>query len=107
MNIESFGIFKTDLYMNARTHIRTYSPRIVLFNMCNALFSCNCTLTGQVFICGHMLMAMYSFVPFREAKFCGVPPCVSDQFGCSADKKSLRKTGLDTLHCFHVTCHLY
>jgi hypothetical protein len=40
-------------------------------------------------------MAMYSFVPpFREAKFCGVPSCVFDKLGCSADEKSLRNTGL-------------
>jgi hypothetical protein len=40
-------------------------------------------------------MAMYSFVPpFREAKFCGVLPCVFDKLGCAAGENSLRNIGL-------------
>jgi hypothetical protein len=59
---------------------------IVLFNMCNVLFSYACTLTGQGFICRYIFMVIYSFVPqFREAKFCGVPRV----------KKWLRNTGID------------
>jgi hypothetical protein len=33
-------------------------------------------------------MAMYNFgPPFREAKFCGVPSCASDELGCAAGEK--------------------
>jgi hypothetical protein len=33
-------------------------------------------------------MAMYRFVlPFREAKFCGVPSCVFDKLGCAVGEK--------------------
>jgi hypothetical protein len=63
--------------------------------MCYVLFSYACFLVGQGFICRYIFMAMYSSVPpFREVKFCGVPPCVSDKLGCAADGKILRNTVL-------------
>jgi hypothetical protein len=41
-------------------------------------------------------MAIYSFVPPLEAKFCGVPSCVFDKLGCAMGEKSLRNTVLDS-----------
>jgi hypothetical protein len=71
-NILSFAI----IIRNAHTH--TGSSSIVLFNMCYVLFSYACTFIGQGFVCTYIFMAMKSFVPpFRKAKFCGVPSCVS------------------------------
>jgi hypothetical protein len=53
-------------------------------------------------------MAMYSFVlPFREAKFCGVPSCVFHKLGCAAGEKSLRNTALQhaiqETHCTMIS----
>jgi hypothetical protein len=73
-------------------------PSIVLSNMCYVLFSYACILLGQVFICRHIFMAMYSFVPpFRQATFCGVPSCVFDKSVCAAGEKRLRNTGLNSV----------
>jgi hypothetical protein len=58
------------------------------------------------------MYGMYSFVPlFREAKFCGVPPCVFGKLGCAAGEKRLRNTGLeprlrDVELCFQYTLRL-
>jgi hypothetical protein len=42
-------------------------------------------------------MAMHSFIlPFREAKFCGVPSCVFDKLVCAAGEISLQNTALET-----------
>jgi hypothetical protein len=62
----------------------------------SCLFSYACIVIGQVFICRYIFMLMYSFVsPFREAKFCGVPPCVFDKSGSAAGEKVLRNTGVE------------
>jgi hypothetical protein len=47
---------------------------------------------------GKYLYADTYLWPFGEAKFCGVPSCVSDKLGCAADEKRLQNTGLDNIY---------
>jgi hypothetical protein len=39
-------------------------------------------------------MAMYSFIPSREAKFCGVPSCAFEKLRCDAGEESLQNTDI-------------
>jgi hypothetical protein len=49
-------------------------------------------------------MAMYNFLlPFREAKFCGVPSCVFDKLGRAAGEESLQNTGVRAEHRLRVS----
>jgi hypothetical protein len=77
--------------------ILTLHQQYVLSNTCNILFPFACILIKQVFICTHIFMSMYNFVPpFREETFCAVASGVSDKSVCAASKKKwLRKTATD------------
>jgi hypothetical protein len=50
----------------------------------------------QIHIYGHV---QYRTI-FREATFCGVPPCVFDKLGCAAGEKRLRNTDFNRTSVF-------
>jgi hypothetical protein len=64
-----FQVFREFLYETAYSHVivrkRQFLPFIIdsLSNKCIVLFSYACIVTGEVFICRYIFMAMYSFVP--------------------------------------------
>jgi hypothetical protein len=73
----------------------THTHRFIIDNIQHVLcFVFICLHSDRANICRYIFV-MYSFVlPFREAKFCGVPSCVFDKLGCAACGKRLRNTAV-------------